>query len=212
MTRVMMLAALLVVAMAGVVLVRTSGDDAADGGAAGAAVRTGLWERMQAAAGHTPVDATRAALRRNVHTARRAPGRVPVMLQAKVRASLGVPADVPFEDAHRLTTPHGALWLVDLRRATCIIRARDGALACDTTAHVAHRGLVLNVYAVTRGRRHDFVLFGLAPDGARRARVRIGHRVREVAVRGNAYAAGAREPITLDRLLRRPDASSVKTG
>jgi hypothetical protein len=47
----------------------------------------------------------------------------------------------------------------------------------------------------------DFVLFGLAPDGVRRARIRVGERVREVAVRGNAYAAGAEQPLTLERLL-----------
>jgi hypothetical protein len=202
MKRTMTTAVLVAIAMAAVILVRTSGDDAGDRGAAGAAVPTSLWDQIQAAAAGTPVDAARAALRRNLRVARTTSGRMPAALQAKVRASLGVPAGVSFEDAHRLQTSRGALWLTNLRRATCVVQARDGALACDTTAHVARRGLVLNVYAVTRGgRMHDFVLFGLAPDGTRRARLRVGDHRREVVVRGNAYAAGAAGPIALERLL-----------
>jgi hypothetical protein len=202
MTRAMTLMILVAIAMAGVILVRTSGDDVGDGGAAGAAVRTGLWARMQAAAGDAPIGEARTELRRAIRVARATPDRMPAALQAKVRASLGIPADVPFEDAHRLATRRGTIWLTDLRRATCIVQARDGALACDTTAHVARRGLVLTVYAVTHDRPHDFVLFGLAPDGVRRARLHDGDRVRAVAVRGNVYAAGSSRPLALDRLLR----------
>jgi hypothetical protein len=203
MMRAITVAVLVAITMAGVVLVRGPGGEADDGAdaVARAAVRTGLWNQMQAAAGDVPVGEPRAALRREVRAARGRPAHVPAALQAKVRASLGVPADVPFENAHRLTTPRGRLWLADLRRATCIIRAHDGALACDTTAHVARRGLVLSVFAVEHGHMHDFVLFGLAPDGSRRARLRTGGRLREVPVRGNTFAAAATRPITLEKLL-----------
>lgn len=198
MTRAMTAVILVAIAMAGLVLVRRSGSDAGDG----APMQLSLWSRMQAAAGDVPVQEARSVLRRNVRAAREAPGRMPVALQAKVRASLSVPAGVPFENTHRLDTPRGALWLTDLRRATCIVQASDGALACDTTAHVAQRGVVLSVYAVTDNRPHDFVLFGLAPDGIRHAQVRTAGRVRAVAVRDNVYSAAAPGPITLAGLLR----------
>jgi hypothetical protein len=158
---------------------------------------------MQAAAGRTPVATTRAALARAVHTARTPAGRVPAALQAHVRATLEAPAGVRFENAHRLRTPHGPLWLTDLGRATCLIRAADGALSCDTTAHVARHGLTLTVFTVRDGHRHDFLLFGLALDWAKHARVRTaaGH-VRTVPVRDNAYAAASREDLGLLELLR----------
>ena len=126
---------------------------------------------------------------------------------------------IPLEPLHRLPPSHeevereAAHWerarpedqpigLTDLRRATCIVQASDGALACDTTAHVARRGVVLSVYAVTDNRPHDFVLFGLAPDGIRHAQVRTAGRVRAVTVRDNVYSAAAPGPITLAGLLR----------
>lgn len=200
MTRAMTAAILVAIAMAGVIFARASSDDAGNG--ARAAVGANLWDRMQAAAGDTPVAQARATLRQSVGAAGGPVGRMPAVLQAKVRASLGVPAGVPFEDARRLATPRGAIWLTDLRRATCIVRAHDGALACDTTAHVARHGLALAVYAVAHGRPRDFVLFGLVPDDVRRARVRVGGGVRAVRVDDNVYAVAAPGPIALDRLLR----------
>jgi hypothetical protein len=201
MLRALTAAIMVAVAMAGVVLVRATREEDG-GGAAANAPSSSLWDRMQAAAGNAPVQEGRAALRRAFGAARQAPERVPATLQARVRASLGVPPDVRFENGHRLRTRHGRLWLTDLARATCIVKADDGALACDTTRHVARRGLVLTVYAIRDGRPRDFVLFGLAPDRARRARLRDDERVRDVAVRDNAYAATAAGPIRLDRLLR----------
>jgi hypothetical protein len=186
--------------MAGVVLVRTSGGSG-DGAASGAPP-TSSWDQLQREAGTAPTRTTRASLRRAIGAARGTPGAVPRALRQKVLASLGAPAGVAFEDAHRIETSHGAVWLTHLRRATCMIRARDGSLACDATARVTRRGLLLGVYAVSHGRPRDFVLIGIAPDWAHRARLRIDRRTREVAVRSNTYATGAAHPIQLDRLLR----------
>ncbi|MET0604538.1 MAG: hypothetical protein ABW167_21310 [Baekduia sp.] len=196
----MMVVALLVAAMAGVVVVRTSGGSG-DGAASGAPPTTS-WDLLQREAGTAPPGAARAALRQAIGAARGTPGRVPQALQKKVLASLGAPADVAFEDAHRIETSHGAVWLTHLRRATCMIRAHDGSLACDATPRVTRKGLLLGVYAVSRGRPHDFILLGIAPDWARRARLRIDKRTREVAVHDNTYAMAAARPIQLDRLLR----------
>lgn len=197
-------AALLVATMAGVVMVRTSGGSG-DGAASGAPT-TSSWDQLQREAGTAATAVTRASLRRAIGAARGTPGRVPLSLQKKVLASLGAPADVAFEDAHRIGTSHGAVWLAHLRGTTCMIRARDGSLACNATARVARKGLLLGIYAVSQGRPRDFVLIGIAPDWAHRARLRVGARTRDVAVRSNAYAMGAARPIQLDRLLRRSDA------
>jgi hypothetical protein len=193
-----------VLVMACVVVLRTAGSGG-DGAAPTPAFAQGTtWSRLQAV-GHAdvPVRDARRALRRGFRLWR-APGATPpAALRRKVLATLGAPAGARFEDARYVRTARGGIWVADAGRVTCLIQAARGAVICDATARVARRGLMLGVYSVAAGGRpKDFLVLGIAPDGAGHARLRVGGRVRRVVVRDNAYAAGAEEPIGLAGLAR----------
>ena len=181
-----------------------SSDDAPAPRAAATAAQQPAWQRLQGAAGAgASVPASRRALRQSFRALRGPSEPLPPRLQTKVKETLGAPANVRFTSTQELRTSRGTVWIASAGAATCLIQASHGAVSCDATAKVARRGLVLGVYATTAaGSAKDFVMLGIAPDWARRARLRVGARTREVAVGGNAYALGAATAIGLDRLVR----------
>lgn len=100
----------------------------------------------------------------------------------------------------------GGLWVVDGGGLTCLVEARSGSLICSGIGRVSQRGLALGVFAPPRrpaNKPRDFEVFGLAPDWAATARLRIGISVRLVRVHRNVYFIHASRPITLLGLERR---------
>ena len=76
-------------------------------------------------------------------------------------------------------------------------------MACDAMARVAKHGLSLVVFEPPDhpgGPLRDFLVLGAAPDWAEAVRVKVGNKIRRVAVRGNTYALHTEAPITMLRL------------
>jgi hypothetical protein len=132
-------------------------------------------------------------MRQSFKLLRTRPEPLPTRLEAKVKATLGAPASLRFENPQYTRSPGGGIWVASAGASTCVIEASHGAVSCNATAKVARRGLMLGVYRVAADRKpRDFLVLGIAPDWARHVRLRVGAAVRVIAVRDNSYAMGAR--------------------
>lgn len=132
---------------------------------------------------------------------------MPASLAARTRASREVTEAgrvLQFDQAQRAYTSAGGVWVLYGQDRMCAVQARGGALTCLATRLAVKQGLVLGLFiAPARPTElpNNFLVLGIAPDWARVARLRIGQReIREIPIRGNAYALRARQPIHLERL------------
>lgn len=105
----------------------------------------------------------------------------------------------------RARTNEGVVWVFQRRGDTCLAEGAKGAVACDATRKVEQSGLVLGVFRPpdhSGSVPHDFRVFGVAPKGAKAARLRVGTKLRLVPVRESYFAAAAEQPIMLIRFTR----------
>jgi hypothetical protein len=135
---------------------------------------------------------------------------MPPHMQILIKETLGAPRRSGFQlnRAQYARTGDGGIWVVTGKNMACLVQAVRGAMACDVMADVIDQGLLLVVYKPPKSRGElpsHFLALGLAPDWARAVRLRIGsNTIRNVAVRGNAYALRAERPIRLERLEDNP--------
>lgn len=95
-------------------------------------------------------------------------------------------------------TAQGTVWVFLTETALCLAQGNRGAVACSTPSRAASDGISLGVFSppsTAVPRAHDFLLFGLVPDGVRHVRLKIGKRHRTVKVRNNLYSASSDRPI-----------------
>jgi hypothetical protein len=130
------------------------------------------------------------------------PERMPSRLRSHVLAVIGAPAGANLEDAQRLRSSTGDMWVVRAGRAACLVRAPKGAVACDTIEDAADRGLILGTVDAPGGAAQRFLVLGVAPDWARAVRLKVGKHARRISVDKNVYALRGKQPILLDGLER----------
>jgi hypothetical protein len=193
----------LLAAGGGVVLaVGDHGDrsDAAPAGSPGAPVGPhGVWNGLEAKAAGRPPAAELAAERRSFALFRGEDEPVPARMSAHIRETIGAPPGAfAFEETQLADSSQGRVWAVSGEGVACLVEAKRGSLACDPAPAFLEDGLVLGVVGPPGSANpHDFTVFGIAPDWARRARLRVGRSVRQLAIHGNVYALRATEPILL---------------
>jgi hypothetical protein len=97
------------------------------------------------------------------------------------------------------------IWVVEGRGVTCAFRDGVGSSICQTSVQARRHGLLLETYKVGKDPAAPpthFTAFGIAPDRAHFAVVKIeGHR-RRIPIVDHAYALRGHEPIEVLRLVR----------
>jgi hypothetical protein len=172
-----------------------------------------LWSeiREQAKTGPSPAASRRAQLR-SFQVMRGRSERVPARMRDHIRKTIGTPpGGLHFGHAQYARTEADDIWIVSGSQVTCVAQAGRGAIACDSAAAFADRGLALGAFDAPRrptGRLRDFLVLGVAPDWADAARLETGGVLRRVPIEGNAYALRSDAPITLERLERSPSRST----
>jgi len=167
----------------------------------------GTWKLLQARASlEPPLAASRRLQRQRFSIMRGRPERMPDDLRAHVKAQIGAPAEARLVDTQRARTSAGDLWIANVGNATCLAQSATGAVACETAAGFAARGLSIGIFAAPRAaseQSRDFAVLGVARDGVDVAQTQVGESIRRVTVRGNAYGLRATAPIAVKRLERR---------
>ena len=129
---------------------------------------------------------------------------IPVHLQRKIRSHLsGRVRDLDVEAAKYSQTSVGGVWIISARNATCIARAGDGAVACDSKGHFVSRGLSFAIFDAPNeavDSVHGFVSVGVAPDWVQTARLKVGRKAREIVVHENTYGLRSSAPILIEGL------------
>lgn len=113
--------------------------------------------------------------------------------------------DLLFEEAQHMRTSIGGLWVVAGKRGvTCIFRGDLAASSCSVSANAVKYGMVLELGKRdrARGRFHDFRAQGLAPDGTKSVRVRVGSRLVTIPVINNSFAYRANRLIRIVGLIQ----------
>jgi hypothetical protein len=136
------------------------------------------------------------------------PESMPRGMRQKVHETIG-PAQslqLDFDQAQLVRTQSGiGIWVVEGRGVTCAFRDKVGSSTCQTTVQARKRGLLLETYKVNKDPKAPpthFTAFGVAPNWARSAVVKIKGRQREISVVNHAYALRAMQPIEVQRLTR----------
>jgi hypothetical protein len=135
------------------------------------------------------------------------PKLMPAALRRAIIASIGRPSllGLDFNRAHHLPArDNGALWLIEGRAVTCISNP-TGATACDTSPNGWTQGLNLQTYDAprsSRGRPHNFLLAGIAPNGSQAIRATVHGHSTLIPVNNGMYVSIAEYPITNLRLVR----------
>jgi hypothetical protein len=106
--------------------------------------------------------------------------------------------------AHFVAIQREGFWVLRGVGVVCIVQER-GALSCTNNATFLRKGLILALVAPpikrsSKPQRRIFAVWGIAPDWASVASLRVGHERRSVRVRRNSYAYRAARPIFLSQL------------
>lgn len=124
---------------------------------------------------------------------------LPVNLRRRIRSHLsGRIRNLDVEAAGYARTSVGGIWIFSAQDTTCVARADDGAVACDSKDNFVDRGLSFAVFEApekTMDSLHGFVSVGVAPDWVQTARLKVGRQIRTVAVHNNNYAVRSSAPI-----------------
>lgn len=95
------------------------------------------------------------------------------------------------------------LWVVRGRGVICMFRMNRSGSVCDTSANVAQKGLLLEVYVSgppPQRQSMHYLALGIAPDWAKRVWVEAGGGLEEIPINDNCYRVRANSPIQVDRL------------
>jgi hypothetical protein len=106
--------------------------------------------------------------------------------------------------AHFIAIRGEGFWVLRGVGVVCIVQER-GALSCTNNATFLRKGLILALIAPpikhsSKPQRRIFAVWGIAPDWASVASLRVGHERHSVRVRRNSYAYRATRPIFLSQL------------
>lgn len=131
---------------------------------------------------------------------------IPIQTKSRIRSVVGATGkSFALEETQLVHTSEGNLWIVSGSNVVCLVEAAGGALACDPAGAFVKDGLTLGTVDPldqASGRPGHFLVFGVAPDWAKRARLLVGSRSREVPIKGNIFALRSRNTILLQDLER----------
>jgi hypothetical protein len=118
-----------------------------------------------------------------------------------------------FNTARYVPSDNNGFWVVNGKGVTCIIQNGNGGLACTDKPTLFRTGVAIGYVKLDRpfGKAQEFVVWGLAPDWARTAILKVHHKDRPIAIHDNAYSFRSRSPVIVRRLERR-NVSTIGAG
>lgn len=130
---------------------------------------------------------------------------VPRSLQAEIRQARNQAVRTLWLDRAKYVRAGDGIWVVNSRKATCIIQAHGGAVSCVPRDNLLQRGLALGVAEIgppADRKSREFAVYGIVPNQIRAIEVEIGNKKRLVPIRDNAYSLRASDPILVKRFER----------
>jgi hypothetical protein len=160
-----------------------------------------VWNEIQGKASHSDPGIAAREQTRHFALMRSAAVDIPPKLAIHLRHVIGAPrAALNHAQARFARVGSKGFWLVSGRNIVCIAESGKGAVGCDTPQDFSRHGLNIGVFSPPKrpdGRLRRFVVFGVAPDGVRAVRARVGKRSISARVHRNAYMLRSKAPITV---------------
>jgi hypothetical protein len=107
-----------------------------------------------------------------------------------------------FNTAKYVPSNNNGFWVVNGKDVTCIIQNGNGGLSCSDKQSLFRMGIAVGYVKLGRSYNEpeEFVVWGLAPDWAKRVIIHTGNKQKTIAIHRNAYSLRSKSPVFVKHL------------